>query len=448
MSEWKEVKLGEFIKVQGGYAFKSRDFLDKGIPIVKIKNLVNNKIDLTEADYVNEEFLKIAKNYIINHGDVLISMTGSNVNQSNSMVGKVAYVNKNIPVCLLNQRVGRLILKNNNIELKYIFYFLSQKEVQYYLASNASGSANQANINASIIENLKIPYKDYVTTKKIADMLSIIDEKIETLQNINETLEEMAKAIFKSWFVDFDIVKAKEEGKSDSEIAKEFGISEYIIKLFPSEFMESEIGKIPKGWEVVYLKDEFKFERGVEPGSKFYFENPTEEEIKNKNLIPFYRVKDLETKANVYIPTKVSKNKISKFGEVLVSFDGTIGRVSAFLNGSYSSGIRKITAKNYSNAFIYFLMQSDYIQDLIKQYATGTTILHAGKSINYLYLVKNEDVIREYEKFTIPIFDEILNNTQQIQTLQELRDTLLPKLINGEIEVDELDIKGIENGLN
>jgi type I restriction enzyme S subunit len=272
MSKWKEVRFGEFIKVQGGYAFKSKDFKSKdfksnGVPIVKIKNLVNNKIDLTEADYVDKKFLEIAKNYIINNGDVLISMTGSNVNQSNSMVGKVAYVNENIPTCLLNQRVGRLILKKDNIDLKYIFYFLSQKEVQYYLASNATGSANQANINSSIIENLNIPYKDYITTKKIADILYIIDEKIETLQNINETLEEMAKAIFKSWFVDFEIVKAKANGKTDSEIAKEFGISKEIVRLFPSEFETSEIGKIPKGWgvgnfekdcEIVYGKNLLK----------------------------------------------------------------------------------------------------------------------------------------------------------------------------------------------
>jgi len=444
MNKWKEVRLGEFIKVQGGYAFKSKDFKNNGIPIVKIKNLVDNKIDLTEADYVDKKFLEIAKNYIINSGDVLISMTGSNVNQSNSMVGKVAYVDENNPICLLNQRVGRLVLKNNSIELKYIFYFLSQKKIQYYLASNASGSANQANINASLIESLKIPYKDYVTTKKIADILSVIDEKIEILQNINSTLEEMAKAIFKSWFVDFEIVKAKANGKSENEIAKEFGISEEIVKLFPSELVDSEIGMIPKGWEIVYLKDELKFERGVEPGSKFYVENPSYLEISENDLVPFYRVKDLETKSNVYIPLQVSKNKIAKFGDILVSFDGTIGRVSAFLDGSYSSGIRKIYSEAYSNAFIYFLIQSEYIQDLIKKYATGTTILHAGKSIDYLYLVKDFKVLKEYDKKIKSVFEIILNNIQQIQTLQNLRDTLLQKLINGELEVDGLNIKGFE----
>jgi type I restriction enzyme S subunit len=254
----------------------------------------------------------------------------------------------------------------------------------------------------------------------------------------------MAKAIFKSWFVDFEIVKAKASGKSDSEIAEEFGINEEIVKLFPSEFIDSEIGEIPKGWEIVYLKDVFDFERGVEPGSKFYIENPTNYEIQKDKLIPFYRVKDLETKANIYIPNEISKGKISKFGDVLVSFDGTIGRVNAFLEGAYSSGIRKIKATNYSNAFVYFLMKSDYIQDLIRKYATGTTILHAGKSINYLYLVKNNKIIKEYEKIIIPIFKTILSNAKQIQILQNLRDTLLPKLINGEIKVDELDIRSLE----
>ena len=442
MNEWKEVKLGDEIEVTDYVANGSFAKLKQN---VKYSNVESYAVLLRLVDFHNKwkgnfiyvdknsyEFLKKTKVY---PNDVIISNVGVNV----GTVFKAPNLNK--PMTLGPNSI--LLKCSNNITKKYIYYYFLSPVGQNKISSIVTGSA-QPKFNKTDFRNIKIKLPPLPIQKKIADILSVIDEKIETLQNINETLEEMAKAIFKSWFVDFDIVKVKANGKSDSEIAKEFGISEEVVKLFPSEFEISEIGKIPKGWEVVYLKDEFKFERGVEPGSKWYIENPTKSEIQKKHLVPFYRVKDLDITANIYIPIEVSKNKISKFGDVLVSFDGTIGRVNAFLEGAYSSGIRKINATNYSNAFIYFLMKSDYIQDLIRKYATGTTILHAGKSINYLYLIKSDKIVKEYEKIIIPIFKTILSNTQQIQTLQELRDTLLPKLINGEIEVDELDIKGFE----
>ena len=410
MSEWKEVKLGDVCEFKNG---KKRPKEAGNIPV-----------------YGGNGILGYTNKFNNKKNAVIIGRVGA-------YCGNVYYVNN--PIWVSDNAI--VCLPKDKIVVKTIFYYLKHLNLNKY-----SIGSTQPLITQETLKNLKIKLPPLPIQKKIADILSVIDEKIEILQNINEIFEEMAKAIFKSWFVDFDIVKAKTYGKSDSEeIAKEFGISEEIVKLFPNEFETSEIGKIPKGWEVVYLKDEFKFERGVEPGSKWYIENPTKSEIQKKHLVPFYRVKDLDTAANIYIPMEVSKNKTSKFGDVLVSFDGTIGRVNAFLEGAYSSGIRKINASKYSNAFVYFLMKSDYIQDLIRKYATGTTILHAGKSINYLYLIKNDKIIKEYEKVIIPIFKTILSNTQQIQTLQNLRDTLLPKLINGEIEVDKLNIKGIEN---
>jgi type I restriction enzyme S subunit len=446
MSEWKEVKLGEFIKVQGGYAFKSKDFKNNGIPIVKIKNLVDNKIDLRESDFVDKKFLEIAKNYIINSGDVLISMTGSNVNQSNSMVGKVAYVNNNTPTCLLNQRVGRLILKNNNIDLKYIFYFLSQKEVQYYLASNASGSANQANINSSTIESLKIPYRNYITTKKIADILSVIDEKIETLQNINEILEEMAKAIFKSWFVNFEIVKAKASGKNDKEIAKEFRINEEIVKLFPSEFVDSDIGKIPKGWEVKKLGDYIELLNGYAFKSKTFVKNGKYGIVTIKNVKQSY----FETKCENYInelPSNIKDYQILKTGDILISLTGNVGRVCIVTGKNYLLNQRvaklKSKIKNFSS-LCYFLFLQKELFNKLQNLAKGTAQKNLSPVETSQIKISLPNNINKFSKLFENFFEKIKNNLLQIQILQNLRDTLLPKLINGEIKVDKLDIKGFE----
>jgi type I restriction enzyme S subunit len=432
MSEWKEVKLGD-VCVFNPDNLNKRNYKFKNILYLDTSSVTENKFLSYQVVDINKAPSRAKR--LVKNKDIIYS----SVRPIQKHYAFIKNPKENLVVS-----TGFIVIRTLNQISKFIYYYLIQKQIINKLQQVAEQRVSTyPSITYEDIANLKINLPPLPIQKKIADILSVIDEKIETLQNINETLEEMAKAIFKSWFVDFEIVKAKASGKSDSEIAEEFGINEEIVKLFPSKFIDSEIGKIPKGWEIVYLKDVFDFERGVEPGSKFYIENPTNYEIQKDKLIPFYRVKDLETKANIYIPNEISKGKISKFGDVLVSFDGTIGRVNAFLEGAYSSGIRKIKATNYSNAFVYFLMKSDYIQDLIRKYATGTTILHAGKSINYLYLVKNDKIIKEYEKIIIPIFKTILSNAKQIQTLQNLRDTLLPKLINGEIKVDELDIRGI-----
>ena len=450
MSEWKEVRLGDFIKIQNGYAFKSKEFVKEGIPVIKIKNLVNNRIDLKDVNYVNKNLLNNLENYIIKKNDILISMTGSNVNQKNSMVGKVSYVNIDI-VCLLNQRVGKIILTNNQIDLKYIFYFLSQEKTQYYLASNASGSANQANINPDLIKNLYIPYKDYEISKKIADILSVIDEKIETLQNINSTLEEMAKAIFKSWFVDFDITKAKASGKSDDEIAKEFGISKEIIQLFPSEFETSEIGEIPKGWEIRKINEISNIGIGKTPPRK-------EKECFtiNKNDIKWVSIKDMGN-SNMYIFNTneyLTKEAIKKYNirivpknSVLLSFKLTLGRVSITSEEMVTNeAIAHFVIDNnsiISTEYIYLYLKT-FNFDKLGNTSSIARAVNSKVVKNIPILISDNIIIKTFNKIINPIFQNIENNTQQIQTLQKTRDTLLPKLINGEIEVDELDIRGIE----
>lgn len=316
-----------------------------------------------------------------------------------------------------------IIRQKKGVSDALFLYYLSRWNTFREIAKKKmSGTSGRQRVSAQALANINVPCPPLPEQQKIAEILASFDDQIENLMEQNKTLEEIAKTIFKRWFIDFEF--PNEEGKP--------------YKSSGGEFVDSEIGEIPKDWEIVYLKDEFKFERGVEPGSKYYIKNPSEKQIKQNGLIPFYRVKDLETKSNVYILRDVSKNKLSKYGDVLVSFDGTVGRVSAFLEGCYSSGIRKISSHKYPNAFIYFLMKSEYIQNIIKKHATGTTILHASKSIEYLYFLRDKEskILKRYIKVIQPIFERILNNITQIQTLTQLRDTLLPKLITGQIRVE------------
>jgi type I restriction enzyme, S subunit len=308
-----------------------------------------------------------------------------------------------------------LVFRNNKkITPKYLYYSLLDDQFFNYMMSGSKGTKMPRGDKAHIMDyELLVPNLNKQVS--ITSILSSIDDKIEINNKINKTLEELAQTLYKHWFVDFEF--PNEEGKS--------------YKSSGGEMVESEFGNIPKGWNVTYLDDLFDFERGIEPGSKNYSETKTE------GHIPFIRVGDLESTPKIYVDTSLVKDKTCKPDDVMVSFDGAIGRVGIGLSGAYSTGIRKVTSKNndIGFSFIYGLVKSQNIQDQILTYANGTTILHAGSSIKHLVMPFNLGAVLKLEQILQPLMKKILNNFDENRNLEALRDTLLPRLMSGEIEV-------------
>ena len=230
MSEWREVRLGEILEFQNGYAFSSKNFiLDGKTKVIKIKELKDGQIrffnDTVTVNIYNNNF----KRYEVVKNDLLIALTGDPVNKNNplSWVGRIA-IYKYDENALLNQRVCKLIPNDLYIDRFFLYYYLTQFERLYELASKATGSASQANISTKTIAETKMLLPPLHEQKAIADTLSCLDDKIELNNKINENLERQAQAIFKSWFVDFEPFQG-------------------------GEFEESEMGMIPKGWKVLPL---------------------------------------------------------------------------------------------------------------------------------------------------------------------------------------------------
>ena len=182
---------------------------------------------------------------------------------------------------------------------------------------------------------------------------------------------------------------------------------------------------------MLILESALTFERGFEPGSKNYLDR------KEPNTVNFIRVGDLNKANNVFGDKTLVKDKLVKKDDVQVSFDGAIGRVEIGFLGSYSTGLRKIYDKTglIHNAYIYFLMKSQNIQDTIAAHANGTTILHAGSSISHLNIAYSESAVKHFTQMIEPIFKKILSIKEENSTLAATRDELLPKLMSGEIEV-------------
>jgi len=213
------------------------------------------------------------------------------------------------------------------------------------------------------------------------------------LQRENKTLEAMAETLFRQWFIE----EAKDE------------------------------------WEEKSLKDIYIFEKGFEPGSENYLE--TEEE----DAIRFIRVGDmLSHTPSAYIKKSLAKS-ICSADDLLMSFDGTPGRLNFGIEGAYSSGIRRIYSLNpvYDNLGLkYLIFKSKHIQDTVNAHSSGTVILHASSSIDELtFSFPDERKLEEFNEMITPIFSKIQLNKRQFRILEKLRDTLLPKLMSGEIRV-------------
>jgi type I restriction enzyme S subunit len=402
-NNWKTYKLGEIADIQNGYAFKAAELVDKGVPVIKIKNIISPNVSIEDVSYYNGELTDNIKKYIIEKGDFLISMTGSTVNVMSSAVGKMGRYRLD-DKSLINQRVGKIYLTKPDIaSFEYVCQYLNRYEIHYNLALNATGSANQANISPAQIKDIEILLPPLEEQKSIAAILSAIDDKIENNLAINKTLEEMAMALYKHWFLDFGPFQ-------------------------DGEFVESELGMIPKGWEVKRLSEIYvNHNKKRKPIS-------TNERAKIQGEFPYYGA----TKILDYI------NYFNFEGEyILLAEDGTVKTERdtpflQFVSGKFcvSNHAHVITGNNdYSNEFLYLSLSNINVIPII----TGAVQLKINKeNLEKLqFIVPPKELLKDIENKIIPLYKKIKENELEIQTLTQLRDTLLPKLISGELRMKE-----------
>lgn len=401
MTDWKEYKLGEIAEIQNGYAFKSKDFAQSGIPIIKIKNIVPPSVSLEDVSFYNGNINSNLERYLVKKGDFLISMTGSTVNQMASAVGKMGkypFSEK----ALLNQRVGKIYSKNKDVSDKYLYYLLNRKEVHYNLAVNASGSANQANISPDQIKRLKFNFPPLPTQAAIAEILSSLDDKIELNNQINQNLEALAQALFKQWFVDFEF--PNENGEP--------------YKSLGGEMVDSELGEIPKGWRVdtldklltvKYGKDHKHIEQGKIP-------------IFGSGGVMRYGDKFIYNKISILIPRKGTLSNLFLIEEPFWSVDTMF--------------YTEIHSDEYVE-YLYYQLKS---LDLASMNVGSAVPSMTTKVLNQLLILNpSKTLIEVFHKSTRSILNTINVNKKENENLSILRDTLLPKLISGELEVNEAE---------
>jgi type I restriction enzyme, S subunit len=409
------INLGEHITTQKGFAFKSNWYCEIGSSIVKVSDFTDNSINIQNLTKIPDDIAVNYKQYILDIDDVIIQTVGSYPRNPNSVVGKVVRVPPTAKGALLNQNAV-IIKPDNQINKKYLFYLLKNDVFKSYIIGCARGAANQASITLEDIKNFQFHLPQLRIQRKIASILSAHDDLIENNTYRIKILEEMVQRIYCEWFVFFRFPGYEK------------------VKM-----VESDMGMIPDGWKVQYLKDYANFERGIEPGSKNYLQ------LRTDDSLPFLRVGDLGNRnSEIFVSREIAQDKILLKTDLVLSLDGTAGIVKTGLEGCYSTGIRKIIIKDegtINQPYIKLLLQSDHIQSIIKSHARGTTILHAGSSIDYMnFILPPIKIMGEFGKIACPIMSQINNMNDKNKNLRQTRNLLLPKLISGQIDVTDLDI--------
>ncbi len=457
-------KLGSYISVQNGYAFKSKDFIKNlsGMPVIKIGNVTGGSfIDLSSYDTISEEIARKVKSFQTKDDDILIAMTGANV-------GKVSRIAKGTQPCLINQRVGRFILKEDcPYSSDFIYYLVSSNKSFQYFSNTADGAA-QPNISGKLIEDLGFPDISPKAANKAGKYLKVLDEKIQLNTQINQTLEQIVQALFKSWFIDFDPVRAKVQALSDglsleqAELAAMQAISgktpeeltalsqaepdryaelAETAKAFPCEIVEVDGGEVPKGWKQTTLSEICEMQNGYAFKSSDWMEQGIP-------VIKIGSVKAMivEVEGNGFVSEDYSKLKpdfLLTSGNILVGLTGYVGEVGriptgkiAMLNQRVAKFLPKEIDKNYCfYNYVYCLARQSQFKEFTEINAKGSAQANISTKelLKFPIIKANDELHIFFENRVKELLESILWHSQNAETLAKTRDLLLPRLLNGEI---------------
>lgn len=416
---WPRKPLGEVAAVGSGYAFKSSEFRERGIPAIKIKNVRVGHVDLSAAECVDEKYLSLAERYHVRPGDVLISLTGSHMSQPNSVVGRVARHSADHPECLLNQRVGKVIIRDSSkSDLCFLYYALSEQDAVRAIAMKAHGAANQANVSPAQVESVEIPLPPQPVQQRIAGILSAYDDLIETNQRRIKILESMARTLYCEWFVHF-----------------RFPGQEYHPRV------PSPLGDIPKGWQVKRVGDVFQTVLGGTPSR-------ARPEFWEGGTVPWInsgKVNDLRiTEASEFITAlalEKSAAKVMPVGTTVLAITGaTLGQVSylEIETTANQSVVGIVDPTELRSEWIYLTVR-ERIEGIIK-HASGGAQQHINKEIvnDVLVGLPPASLAKDFKQVVAPMFREVATLLFQIQNLRRTRDLLLPRLVSGQIDVEAI----------
>ena len=361
-------------------------------------------------------------------GDIYVSL--KDVTQSGDLLGSVARVPPEIPAGRLTQDTVKLEFNGRAIDRDYVYWLLRTPAYRAYCRARATGTTT---LGLARDDFLGFPILEPSENElSLVQLLEALDDRISVLRETNATLEAIAQALFKSWFVDFDPVRAKQQGVAPA------GMAEATAALFPDGFEGSRRGLTPRGWSEASIYEVAKVIYGAPfASSKF-----------NSEAVgrPLIRIRDLRDEApGVHTPEVHPKGYVVKAGDVVVGMDGEFraylwGGEEAWLNQRVCVFAPKA---GVPAAFVRSVVEPQLAH--IEATETATTVIHLGKGDidRFTALLPPAAVLRAFAEVADPIYGRIVANKQTVRTLATLRDTLLPRLISGQLRLPEAEAEAL-----
>ena len=441
-SDWQISTLGEIADITklAGYEFTKHIKYDDSGEIIALRalNVVDGHLDLSNIKRIAKSISDDLPRSKLYKSDLLLTYTGSKL-------GDTALVDADNKYHLA-PNVCRLRV-NEEEDSYYLYLYLRSKEFSRHLDNFKVGSG-QPTVPMKNIRKIPIPLPSINARRNIGDIYRAFDDKIELNRKMNQTLEEMAQTLFKSWFVNFDPVHVKAGCKTNDEleaVAKEFGITKEVLELFPSEFVESEMGMIPLGWEIKIMNEVISVRDGTHDSPKPKDEGyplVTSKHIKNGEL-------DLKTPKLISKEdfNKVNKRSIVEQHDILIGMIGTIGDLYLVSDTKVEYAIKniglfKVSEKKELSGFLYYWLDTERMRNYIRNRLAGTTQKYISLTeLRKLPILSVGDaVIEKFNEILTPILEMKKLNFDNIEFLEETRDTLLPKFLSGELDVSQVEV--------
>ncbi|MEQ1112824.1 restriction endonuclease subunit S [Acinetobacter johnsonii] len=444
---WKQVVLEDALDALIDYRGKTPKKVDKGIPLITAKVVKSGRILPMDEFIADEDYESWMVRGIPQISDIVVT--------TEAPLGEVAQI-KNANVALA-QRIVTLRGKVDFLENDFLLFLMQSDFVQNQLEARATGSTVKG-IKQSELRKIILPIPPIVEQKCIGKILSDLDDKIHLNNQINQTLESIAQAIFKSWFIDFDPVRAKItakregkdpeltamcaiSGKSEVELQQmtEDDLAELraTASLFPDELMESELGEVPKGWDAITLGNFLEIKRGGSPRPIQNFMAPTG--------YPWVKIADATADPSPFLfKTKefiikegLRKTVYLKKGSLILTNSATPGlpkflELDACIHDGWLYFPQK---KHFSDNYLYFLFLKLRTQLVAQGNGSVFTNLKTDILRNQVVLVPTREVIEKFDLQVGKILEMMKTQCIQSSNLSDLRDTLLPKLLSGKVSV-------------
>ena len=428
------LKIGSGATPRGG----KESYLEEGpFSLIRSQNIHNNLFVRAGLAFISDLQAKQLQNVDVKPDDVLLNITGDSV-------ARVCQVPKDVLPARVNQHVA--IIRPNPTKLihKYLHYFLVNPKMQIHMLNLASAGATRNALTKGMIESFDVPLTSITDQKAIASVLGTLDEKIENNRRMNETLEEMARAIFKSWFVDFDPVHAKAAGNAPAHMDAD------TAALFPNSFGDDGL---PKGWQIKQIEEvaeqvamgpfgsNIKVSTFVDTGIPIISGKHLNEillEDKGYNFIT-------EEHANTLLRSNVYRE------DIVFTHAGNVGQVSIIPETSkyerYVLSQRgfylRCDKSQVSSKYLVHFFKSHLGQHLLLANVSSTGVPSIARPSSYLKSIKfclpSMPVLNAFDELAISLHLKVSTNKNENKTLAELRDTLLPKLMSGEIRVKDAE---------